>query len=289
MIAVLIVAGWFLVETGASLPQKARFSLDLEALRAAAGPDEARPVEARAERVASAMMPAAAVMAGAGFHKIQFGFYVWQFRYTDGATAVIDAVHSHATHEGNHHGPDYNDAAWTRQEAAVAAARVMAATHEHYDHAGGFAESAHYAEFGDRLKLTEAQRRKARFGGGGDLSGPPTLASGPEGSIHPIAPGLVAVDVPGHTPGSQLIYVRLRGGRELLLIGDVVWQGFVLEREGSRPRLLSLIEDGDAVRHQTRAIIDFAKAHPEVDVVVAHDVAAMDARFRNGSVQEGLR
>jgi glyoxylase-like metal-dependent hydrolase (beta-lactamase superfamily II) len=167
----------------------------------------------------------------------------------------------------------------------------MACTHEHHDHLGGFSESAHFASFGDRLKLNAAQRKEPPMGGiGRDLGGTPNLGSGAEGSIHPIGPGLVAISTPGHTPGSQIIYVRTKA-HEHLLIGDIVWQGFVLEHAGNRPRAVTWMmgEDGEAVGHQIRAILDVAERNPALDVVVAHDVPAMEARFRSGAVIAGLR
>jgi glyoxylase-like metal-dependent hydrolase (beta-lactamase superfamily II) len=297
-VALAVVAGlaafvWYALFTGVGVPDKARFAIDLQALRAAAGPEAALPVEARAERVAGFGAPKQAAMAGAGFSKVEFGFYVWQLVYPDGSTAVLDAVHSHAMHKANHYDDaGYDDAAWEHQEKAVATARIMAITHEHHDHLGGFSESSHYAEFGPRLKLTEAQRRLPPMGGiGRELGGAPNLESGPEGSLHVIGPGLVAISAPGHTPGSQMIYVRLKGGRELLLIGDVAWQNFVLERAGNRPHLVDWLarEDGVAIGHQIRAILDLAKANPGLDVVVAHDIPAMEARFASGAVGRGLR
>ncbi len=116
------------------------------------------------------------------------------------------------------------------------------------------------------------------------IPGTPELESGPEGSLHPIAPGLVAISAAGHTPGSQMIYARLKGGAELLLLGDIAWQHQNLAEARTRPRLTSLAmhEDAQAVTHQLRAILDFRKANPGVDVVIAHDIGEMERRFRLG-------
>ena len=292
-VAGLFALALFALQTGAGVPERARFAIDLEALRAAAGPEEALPEEARAERIASFEMPRMAAMAGGGTEPVTFGFFAWQLVYADGTTAVIDAVHSPEMHVANGYDPgDYDSAAWSHQENAVKNASIMACTHEHHDHLGGFTDSAHFASFGDRLKLSQPQREEPPMGGvGRAIGGTPNLESGAEGSIHRIGPGLVAISTPGHTPGSQIIYVRLKGSRELLLIGDIVWQSFVLEQAGNRPRAVAWIagEDGEAVGHQIRAILDVAKRDPALDVVVSHDVPAMEARFRSGAVIAGLR
>jgi glyoxylase-like metal-dependent hydrolase (beta-lactamase superfamily II) len=277
--------------TAHAVPQNARFALDLAALREAAGPVEAWPESARAEKVGEASAPGPLVIAGGPYAMLTFGFYSWRLGYADGTSAVIDPVHSHATQDKESKGQPYDDAAWARQEKAIAAANVIAATHEHYDHLGGAADSAHYASFGPKLKLTAAQRKPPRFGAvGRDLSGEPTLDSGPEGSLHKVAPGIVAISAAGHTPGSQMLYVGLKGGGELLFVGDIAWQEANLERLSPRARLVSLVmgEDAEAIAHQLRAIADFKKANPSVDVVVAHDVRGMERRFANGAVGRGF-
>jgi glyoxylase-like metal-dependent hydrolase (beta-lactamase superfamily II) len=38
-----------------------------------------------------------------------------------------------------------------------------------------------------------------------------------------IAPGVVLKKAQGHTPGSQMVFVALASGSELLFVGDVVW------------------------------------------------------------------
>jgi glyoxylase-like metal-dependent hydrolase (beta-lactamase superfamily II) len=277
--------------TARDVPEKARFSLDLNALREAAGPVEACPESARAEQVARDDLPAFGAISGGPYSMMTFGFYSWQLRYADGTSVVLDPVHSRPMHEKNNHGGAYDDAAWGRQEKALAAASVIAVTHEHYDHLGGATESAHFAEIAPRLKLTAAQRQPLRSAGvGRDLSGTGTLESGPEGSLHKVAPCVVAITAAGHTPGSQLFYVRMKGGAELLLIGDVAWSEQNLALPKTRARAVSWMmgEDAEAITHQLRAILDFKKANPAVDVVVAHDVAAMDRRFAAGTVGKGF-
>ena len=278
--------------TASAVPEKARFSLDLAALRDAAGPVEACPTSAHSERVATAEMPGPLVIANGPWAKLPFGFYAWQLRYDDGTTVILDPVHSPATQEKESKGQPYDLAAWERQEKAISAASAIAATHEHYDHLGGATDSAHFASFGPKLKLPAAQLKAPKFGGvTRDLSGgQPTLESGPEGSLHKVAPGVVAITAAGHTPGSQMFFVRLKGGAELLLIGDITWQEANLKAPATRTRLVSTLmgEDAEAVTHQIRAILDFQKANPAVDVVVAHDIPAMERRFASGAVGRGF-
>ena len=39
----------------------------------------------------------------------------------------------------------------------------------------------------------------------------------------PVAPGVVLIEAPGHTPGHQMVYVRLAEGTEFVFIGDIGW------------------------------------------------------------------
>src|SRR5208337_264002 len=59
----------------------------------------------------------------------------------------------------------------------------------------------------------------------------------------PIGPGVVLINAPGHTPGSQMVYVRLASGREMILAGDVVWNMAGIELERQKP---------DSTSHQMR-------------------------------------
>lgn len=294
-IAVAVLVGLvlvikFVLLTAKALPEKARFALDIVALREMAGPLEACPQRAHVEKVAGMEAPEAGAVAGGRFVTVPFGFHSWLFRYADGTSVMVDPVHSKQTQDKQSAGP-YDAAAWERQEAAIARASVIAVTHEHYDHLGGVTDSSHFDSFGAKLKLTAAQRTKPRFGGvDRTLTGEPTLDSGPEGSMHVVAPGVVAITSAGHTFGSQMLYVRMQTGAEFLLIGDIAWQEANLEKEKTRARVVSLImgEDDEAIVHQLRAVLDFKKANPTVDVVVAHDIPAMERRYTSGAVTKGF-
>lgn len=43
----------------------------------------------------------------------------------------------------------------------------------------------------------------------------------------------------GHTAGSRFVYVKLDGGTEILLVGDVVWMSFALGQNRTFPAAIS--------------------------------------------------
>ena len=92
--------------------------------------------------------------------------------------------------------------------------------------------------------------------------------------LHLIAPGVVLQKAPGHSVGSQLIYVRRNDGQEFLFIGDIAWNLRNIEEQTGRPLLVSWIflqEDREQVAHQLRALLELKQSHPELQVVIAHD------------------
>src|SRR5262245_9915057 len=125
LLGIVVVAALFMkfVFFGArAVPDKARFAIDLAALREQAGPVEACPATAHALKVASFEQPAAGVIAGEGLSMLPFGFYVWQLAWADGSSAILDPVHSKRTNEKQASGTPYDEAAWKDQEAAIAKA-----------------------------------------------------------------------------------------------------------------------------------------------------------------------
>jgi hypothetical protein len=99
---------------------------------------------------------------------------------------------------------------------------------------------------------------------------------------------VVLIEAAGHSPGSQMIYIRLQTGagttQEYLLVGDVVWNSLSLQRETGRAWLasLSLNEPRDVHANQVRALINLQKAEPALHMVISHDGAQIEAEIKEG-------
>lgn len=84
---------------------------------------------------------------------------------------------------------------------------------------------------------------------------------------------VVAVPMPGHSPGSVGVFVNLPDGRRLLFIGDTAWASEGVAWPAEKPWVTRRMVDDDAggVREQLVLLHRLAEAHPELTVVPAHD------------------
>jgi glyoxylase-like metal-dependent hydrolase (beta-lactamase superfamily II) len=296
VLALLLVAA-VVVAVGLSdvdVPERSRFGADLDAIRALATSTGAPlPAELRAERVGKATgVPRALVVAGSGFQEHSFEFYAYQLVYADGRTVLVDVVNDAQTQQKQFPGSEHDAAAYARMQEALRRADATVVTHEHFDHCAGIAHSPHLAEVAQRIHLTQEQ-----------LDGPDAKVAGftPEvrarltplryERMHLLRPGIVLVKAPGHTPGTQLVYVRLADGRELMLVGDVAWHRDNIRLPRMHPRLVSWIagEDSEALAHQLRWLHELQRSAPGLQLVVAHDGEQMQELLRQGFVVQGLR
>lgn len=84
-----------------------------------------------------------------------------------------------------------------------------------------------------------------------------------------LAPGLEAVETPGHVPGHQSVLVHLPGG-VLLLTGDAVFDASDWRPDRS-PHPFDV--DGTAAVASTRRLLALAEQHAVRDVIFGHDTA----------------
>jgi N-acyl homoserine lactone hydrolase len=98
---------------------------------------------------------------------------------------------------------------------------------------------------------------------------------------------MVVVPLPGHTPGSLGVFLKL-GQRSVFLIGDAADTLEAAERglPKSTPIRANTDFEPEVADTTTRRIADFHRAHPEIDLVPAHDRTAFAAAFGSPSTCE---
>jgi len=200
----------------------------------------------------------------------------FQVVYPDG-TLMIDAGMDQQVHNFFGRGvvEPYDTDAGKQVERAVKAAKLIVVTHEHGDHVGGVIHTPLAAELAPKTILTRTQVQTL-------MTAPqmPEIALTPELASHfivvdydkylPVAPGIAFVKAPGHTPGSQMVYVALESGREYLFIGDSAWH-----MDGVRQVIGKdapwVTEDQSSVMDQLRWLNGLSRTDPKLVIVASHD------------------
>lgn len=278
---------------GNTEPSDCHFDLDLTKLRAAASsiPGE-RPGELRVERLTTFHMPEAVVVTGGRWGLTDMEVYAYQLVFPDRTIIVDTALNEPLAKEMM--GDAYDNAAWTRLERAMLAASEIYVTHEHADHLGGLTAILSSTTAIARARLTREQ-----------LDHPDRLEPGkiPEAAkaqlkpleyegLRAVAPGVVLIKAPGHTPGSQLVFISLATGKEILLTGDTAWHVENIDRVAQPPRLvtyLGLKNDRGANACQLAAIRALGAADPKVGIMPGHDAPRMKELEKQGFVERGFR
>lgn len=160
--------------------------------------------------------------------------------------------------------------------------RGIVLTHAHWDHVSGVpdfpntpvlvtAEERHYIAEGGTImsvarSVTSARYEEYVFEGGSYLGFPKSHDVYGDGAV-------VIVPVPGHTPGSVIVFLTLPGGKRYAMLGDLAWQREGITEREERPWLLRRIADWDEsrVREGLLKMAAVAKRFPEMTLVPAHD------------------
>jgi glyoxylase-like metal-dependent hydrolase (beta-lactamase superfamily II) len=295
LVVLLAVAGgafWYLVADG-SVPATSSYRTDIAGWRNLVAADAGQlPTEIRIDIVGRDTMPFMAAQGGGAnvdFARVRAAF---QLNGPAGSVIIDSTMDRDMTVRMQRSGPvSFNEAAYGRIIAAMGVAARVVVTHEHADHIGGVARFPVPERLAERLTLNRPQ-----YEGLGSAT--------PDGKIPPefakaqildltqptrVAPGVVMIPAPGHTPGSAMFYVKLADGREVLFIGDIAWALSNITTPATRPRFISQFflknEDRAAVANEVRALHDLAAVEPALTILPAHDAVYIDQLISKGLLQ----
>jgi glyoxylase-like metal-dependent hydrolase (beta-lactamase superfamily II) len=279
LFVVVLSAGYYWLFGDGGALSSAEYSFDINTVRkTAASMAGARGTDIQVETLSHKAVPETTMVAGTGWRQVDLVRVAYRVAFPD-QSIVIDTAYDAET--ARKRGENrYDDEAWLRLQEGMRSATHIIVTHEHADHIGGLLASPYWKEVLPKALITEEQFDNPQ----GSL--PLTWPEDSRGKYKPlrydtllaIAPGVVLIKAPGHTPGSQMIYVQLAGGQEYLFMGDVASLLDNVRQTSIRSRLVTKFISGDdraEVVAETKALHRLAVDEPNIVLVPGHDGAAI--------------
>jgi len=242
--------------------------------------------------------PLSAAVAGAGDQVVNGAYTVFQIRYSRNWIMVDAGVDREV--ETDTTVTIYADR-YERAQEALRGASLIVVTHEHHDHIAGVIHTPDRDSLAPKTVLTRAQVQTLlrRIPRGVPLGSSPLIQLTSRAAaryividyerFYPIAPGVVLIKAAGHTPGSQMVYVKLSSGKELLLIGDIAWFMAGVERRLQKPLAVSreMREDRTALQAQLNWLSGLTRRE-HIELVNCHDEAWLRRLSGRGVLKEDL-
>lgn len=282
ILALLVLIGgpvWYLfIDSSPWDVAPARLDVDKARSLVAAAPGQ-KPVSVAFEMVAFRSVTGNLLAAGSGFRPQAIGVLAYRLK-VPGAPPIMVETGTSGAHAKELGMENFDAEAQRRVDESMRAASVILVTHEHADHLGGLA-AATVAPDGSAI-AAKARLNRFQVPGGQTsqvlpwakgLKIPATLAlSGPQ----LVAPGVMILPTPGHSPGSQMVYVQLANGTELLFAGDTApretsW----FERRPPSRLFTDYVQPQDraAVAGWLTALRQLHEKSPDLLIIPGHDVA----------------
>ena len=219
----------------------------------------------------------------------------FQIQYPQGFVMVDAGMDRAVHHFFEKDGPQpFDDSAANKVAMAVQQARLILITHEHGDHIAGIIRNANNSIPPKTILTTEQVNSVV------NKPQMPEIKMDQErskeyivvefSSILPVAPGVVLIKAPGHTPGEIMIYTRLQNGKEYIFTGDVSWTYKGVEEKKMKPssEQKRLGEDGPNIDKEIAWLHD-RMVKDKMIILVSHDDVMLPQFAAQGLIGSSLK
>jgi glyoxylase-like metal-dependent hydrolase (beta-lactamase superfamily II) len=249
----------------------------------------APPLAVNGVRVAASIRPRKFVIEGGDDTAVTMPRTAFQIVYSD-CSVMIDSGLDKATHDS--FSPDKPEPYFAEQfaklERALTKARLIVLTHHHADHVAGVLCAPNFSELAGKTIITMDVADCLM-----NTPHRPHLKLGPQAlekfitldypQYYPVAPGVVLIRSPGHSLDSQMVFIRLQSGREILHSVDSAWiMENITEMKGKAAPWVK--EDVPAVMAQLRWLKTIADTEKNITILVTHDDDLFERLTRDGTI-----
>jgi glyoxylase-like metal-dependent hydrolase (beta-lactamase superfamily II) len=264
------------------------FAADLAAIRRLTGVlPGPLPVAVNGVRVAASIRPRKFVVGGSDETPVTMPRTAFQVVYPD-CTVMIDSGLDRETHESFGGSEPYFAQEFAKLQRALENARLIVLTHHHADHVAGVLRAPDFPALAAKTVITTTlgdcmmnapHRPHLRL----DAAAIRRFIVLDYGQYYPVAPGVVLIKSPGHSIDSQMVFIRLQSGSEILHSVDSAWNmDNILQLKGKAAPWVK--EDVPAILGQLRWLKQIHDTEPNVTILVTHDDQRFDIVTRSGII-----